>query len=278
MSTQSQTVMVYSSKGQSLLADVRRFIAHRELLLTFVQRDLKVKYKQTLLGITWAWIQPFMLMVVFTVFFGRFVRVPSEGFPYAVFVYAGLLPWTYFSTVVASATNSIVQNQVIVTKVAFPREILPLFQILSGGVDFLIAAAMFVALLAYYHISVSWTAWFVVPLLLVQIVLMAAVGLALAALNAYFRDVRHAVPFVLQVWMFSSPVVYSTRSIPDWLQPLYLVLNPMAIIVDGYRQVILRKAMPDLEMLALLAVVVTALFVGCYWIFKRVERNMADVV
>jgi len=278
MSTQSQMVMVYSDKGQSVATDVRRFIAHLDLLLTFVQRDLKVKYKQTLLGITWALIQPFMLVVVFSVFFGRFVGVPSEGLPYAVFVYAGLLPWNYFSNVVGNATNSIVQNYAIVTKVAFPREILPLFQILSGGVEFLIAAAMFAALLMYYHISVSWTALFIVPLLLVQIVLMASIGLVLAALNAYYRDVRHAVPFALQVWMFSSPVIYSTRSIPDWLQPLYLVVNPMAVIVDGYRQVILRKAMPDLEMLGLLTLMVAALFVVCYWFFKRVERNMADVI
>ena len=278
MSTQSQTVMVYSSKRQSVLADLRRFIAYRELLLVFAQRDLKVKYKQTLLGILWAWIQPFMLMVVFSIVLGRVARVSSEGFPYPVFVYAGLLPWNYFSAVVASATNSVVQNQAIVTKVAFPREILPLFHIVSGGVDFLIGAVVFVAILVYYHISISWTAVFIAPLLLAQVFLMASIGLILAALNAYYRDVRHALPLALQVWMFSTPVVYSTRAIPESLQPLYLILNPMAMIVDGYRRVILHKGTPDLEMLAVLIMVMAVLFMGSYWIFKQVERNMADVV
>jgi len=278
MSTQSQTVMVYSSKRQSVLADLRRFIAYRELLLVFAQRDLKVKYKQTLLGILWAWIQPFMLMVVFSIVLGRVARVSSEGFPYPVFVYAGLLPWNYFSAVVASATNSVVQNQAIVTKVAFPREILPLFHIVSGGVDFLIGAVVFVAILVYYHISISWTAVFIAPLLLAQVILMASIGLILAALNAYYRDVRHALPLALQVWMFSTPVVYSTRAIPESLQPLYLILNPMAMIVDGYRRVILHKGTPDLEMLAVLIMVMAVLFMGSYWIFKQVERNMADVV
>jgi len=270
--------MVYSSKRQSVLADLRRFIAYRELLLVFAQRDLKVKYKQTLLGILWAWIQPFMLMVVFSIVLGRVARVSSEGFPYPVFVYAGLLPWNYFSAVVASATNSVVQNQAIVTKVAFPREILPLFHIVSGGVDFLIGAVVFVAILVYYHISISWTAVFIAPLLLAQVFLMASIGLILAALNAYYRDVRHALPLALQVWMFSTPVVYSTRAIPESLQPLYLILNPMAMIVDGYRRVILHKGTPDLEMLAVLIMVMAVLFMGSYWIFKQVERNMADVV
>jgi lipopolysaccharide transport system permease protein len=271
-------VAVYGPAKPRLAHQFRELIAKRELLLAFAERDLRIRYKQTLLGVVWAVVPPFMLMVVFSVFFGKFARVSSEGLPYPVFVYAGLLPWNYFSAVVTGATASLAANQAIISKVAFPREILPLFHILSSGVDFLVASAIFAFMLVYYGISVSWTVLYALPLLLIEVVLMAAVGLLFAIANTYYRDVRYIVPLLLQVLMFSSPVVYSVRSVPDWARPYYLILNPIAGIIDSYRGAILRRTAPDLGLLALIAVLVCLLFLASYRIFKYAERNVADVV
>ena len=272
------TVMVYGGRPPSLGAQLREVLAKRELLLAFVERDLKVRYKQTALGTVWAVLPSFLLMVVFSVFFGRFAKISSEGFPYPVFVYAGLLPWQFFSTAVSGATGSLYVHHNIISKVAFPREILPLFHIFSAGVDFLIALGIFAVLLLYYGIPISWTALFVVPLLLIEIVFIGSLGLIFSISNAYLRDVRYVVPFFLQVLMFSSPVVYSTQNVPEWLRPIYLVVNPMATIIDSFRQVILRRSMPDLSMLLVLTIVVSVLFVISYRVFKAAERNIADVV
>lgn len=274
----SETVVVYGPARASLMAQVKELVAKRELLLSFVERDLKIKYKQTVLGGFWAILPPLMLMVVFSVFFGRFGRLSSEGYPYAVFVYVGLLPWHFFANAVGAATRTLSYHQHIISKVAFPREILPFSHILSAGVDFLVASLILAALILYYHIPLSWTVLFVIPLLLIEIIFIAGVSLIFSISNAYYRDVRYLVPFILQVLMFSSPVLYSARSVPEWLRPFYLVLNPMAALIDSYRQVILRQALPDLRLLTVLAIVVSCTFIVCYQIFKIAERNVADVV
>lgn len=273
------TVRVFSAEYRPhLWMDLRRLITHREVLFALVQRDLKVRYRQTLLGILWAAIPPFALMVVFNLFFGRFSRMPSEGFPYPIFAYAGLLPWTYFTAVTSGATASIIGHQSIITKVAFPREFLPWVPILGSGVDFLVGLVLFGGLLIYFHTPVAWTVLFILPLLGIQIIIMAAVGLVLAVFNAYYRDVRYLVPLSLQVLLFASPVIYSVRSIPEGLRPVYFLINPMAIIIESYRQVILRRGMPDLSMLGATLVVALVLFTISYRVFKRFERNVADVV
>jgi lipopolysaccharide transport system permease protein len=275
----STPLVVYSGDYRpSLWAQVRQVVARRELLLALVERDLRVRYKQTILGVLWAVIPPLMLMVVFNIFFGRLAKMPSEGFPYPVFVYAGLLPWTYFSAVISASTTSITASHTIIAKVAFPREILPWVPIVGSGVDFLVSAVIFAGLLAFYGVGVAWTAIFVIPLLLLQIVFMASMSLLFAAFNVYFRDVRYLVPYALQLWLFTSPVIYSARTVPEWLRPFYLVLNPMATIIDGYRQVVLRQSLPDFGLIGVLAAITVGLLVIAYVIFKRAERHFVDVI
>ncbi len=275
----ARPAIVYSGEYNPRVVDqLRRVIAYRELLFALVQRDLKLRYRQTILWVLWAVVPPIMLMLVFSVFLGRFARIPSDGLPYPVFVYAGLLPWTFFSSVISAATISIVVNRELVTKISFPREILPWATIVGQGVDFLVSAMLFAGLLLYYGVAVSWTALFVIPLLAIQVVFMASVGLIFAAFNVYYRDVRYLVPLVLQVWMFSTPVVYSSTSVPEWFRPFYLGLNPMATLIQGYRDVVLRGTLPDLRFVSALAVGVICLFLVCYKVFTRAKRNFADVI
>ena len=272
-------VTVYAADSRPrLLAQLRQVVAHRELLLVLVQRDLKVRYKQTVLGALWAVLPPLLLMVVFSVFLGRLGRTWSGALPYPVFVYAGLLLWNYFSSAVAQATTSIVSHQSIVGKVWFPREILPWVPVLGAGVDFLVASAVFAGLVVYYHVPVGWTAVYAVPLLAVLMVYTAGISLAFAAFNTYFRDVRYLVPLVLQVWMFASPVVYAADAVPGWLQPYYRLANPVGGVIDLYRGAVVGGVAPDMWSLVGLAAEALAVFAACYAIFKRVERNFADVV
>ncbi len=275
----ARATVVYSGEYRpKIIEQLRRVIAYREFLIALAQRDLKLRYRQTILWVLWAVLPPVLLMGVFSVFLGRFAKIPSEGLPYPVFVYAGLLPWTFFSSVITTSTASIAVNTELVTKISFPREILPWASIVGQGVDFLISATVFAGLLIYYGVAVSWTALFVVPLLVVQVLFMASVGLVFAAFHVYYRDVRYAVPLVLQVWMFATPVVYSSRSVPEWLRPFYLGLNPMATLIQGYRDVVLRGTLPDLAPVGVLAASVVGFFLVCYAVFKRAERNFADVI
>ncbi|MDR7543845.1 MAG: ABC transporter permease [Armatimonadota bacterium] len=273
------SIAVYSPEYHPRIwSQLRDAFTRRELLFALVQRDLKVRYKQTVLGVLWAVLPPLLLMVVFNVFLGRSGRVTSQGLPYPVFAYSGLLLWNYFSTVMSQATTSIVSHQSVVSKVAFPREILPWVPILGSGVDFLVASTIFAGLLAYYGVSVSWTALLAVPLLVIFVIFMGGLALLFAAFNTYFRDVRYFVPLMLQVWMFASPVVYSTRDVPEWLQPYYVVINPVAIIIDTYRQAVLWRTVPDPKVMVGLLVGAMAVFVFCYRVFKRAERRFADVI
>jgi lipopolysaccharide transport system permease protein len=273
------TIAVYSSEYHPRIwSQLRDVFARRELLFALVQRDLKVRYKQTVLGVLWAVLPPLLLMVVFNVFLGRAGRVSSQGLPYPVFAYSGLLLWNYFSTVMSQATTSIVGHQSVVSKVAFPREILPWVPIFGSGVDFLVASAIFAGLLAYYGVPISWTVVFAAPLLVIFVIFMGGLGLLFAAFNTYFRDVRYVVPLVLQVWMFASPVIYSTRDVPEWLRPYYLIVNPVAIVIDTYRQAVLWRTAPDPRLMVGLLVGAVAVFILCYRVFKRAERRFVDVI
>ncbi|MGH2372926.1 MAG: ABC transporter permease [bacterium] len=275
----ARATVVYSSEYRPrIIEQLRRVIAYREFLFVLSQRDLKLRYRQTILWVLWAVLPPVLLMGVFSVFLGRFAKIPSDGLPYPVFVYAGLLPWTFFSSVITTSTASIAVNNELVSKIAFPREILPWASILGQGVDFLISAAVFAGLLLYYGVAVSWTVLFVVPLLAIQVLFMASVGLVFAAFQVYYRDVRYVVPLLLQVWMFATPVVYSSTSVPEWLRPFYLGLNPMAILIQGYRDVVLKGTLPDVGLVGALGISMVGLFLACYTVFKRAERNFADVI
>jgi lipopolysaccharide transport system permease protein len=257
---------------------LREFIAFRELLWTLTVREVKIRYKQTLLGVAWAVAQPLGLMLTFSIFFGRFAGIPSEGLPYPLFSYAALLPWTFFTTSLAFGVPSLVNNATLVTKVYFPREILPLASVLSAGVDFVAAALVYGLLLLYYRISPTGAFVYLLPLLAVQLSFTVGVTLILAAINVSYRDVRYALPLVTQIWLYTTPVIYPLSVIPARFRGLYLAVNPMAAVIECYRRVLVAGSAPDLLMLVRSAVSAALLLSAGYIYFKRAERSFADVI
>jgi len=259
------------------LPDLRELWQYRELLSSFIARDLKVRYKQTVLGAAWAILQPLLLMVVFTLFFSHVLRVSSGGVPYPVFAYIGLLVWTYFASTVAKLGSCLVEQQGLMTKVYFPRLVVPLSSLLVGLVDLAVASAVLGLLLAVYRIAPSPT-MLAAPLFLAAAVVTAlAFGLWLAALNVEYRDVQHLIPFVLQTWFFATPIFYPASLVPERYHVLFW-LNPMVGVVEGMRWAVLGNvAAPDREALASIAAVLLVLFGGLLY-FRHVEDSFADVV
>ena len=250
---------------------------YRELLYFIVWRELKVRYKQTAVGAAWALIQPFSTMLVFSLFFGKLGHIPSEGLPYPIFYYSALLPWTYFAASLQSATNKIVENQHVITKVYFPRLILPISGVLSGLIDFGISLLMFVAIMAYYRMRPG-AAIVILPVFLLLALLTAlGVGLWLSALNALYRDVRFVVPFLVQFWMFASPVAYPSSLVPEKWRWLY-ELNPMTGVIDGFRWSLTGSGEPSTILLFASSIVVIAVLFGGLMYFQKTEATMADVV
>jgi lipopolysaccharide transport system permease protein len=260
------------------VADLRELWRYRELMLFFTWRDILVRYKQTLLGYAWAIIQPLFLMVVFSVFLGELAGVPSEGVPYPIFAYAALLPWTFFANALARSSGSLVGNSNLLRKVYFPRLVLPISGLLSGLVDFAVASSVLLGLMVYFGVYPQPEALLVVLPLIVLVVLTAlSVGLWLAALNVTYRDVQQAVPFLVQVWLFATPVVYPATIVPEEWRSL-LGLNPMSGIISGFRWAVLGTGDPPGAMLAV-SVGITALLLASGLVyFKRAERSFADVV
>ncbi len=249
---------------------------YRELLYFLTWRDVKVRYKQTFLGILWAFLQPFIRLVVFSMIFGRLARMDSEGFPYPVFLYAGLLPWQFFSDALGRSSQSVVGSANLIKKVYFPRLIIPLASVGASLVDFAVAFAILVGLMLYYGIVPGAGILMVLPLVLLTVLTAVGTGTLLSALNAAYRDFRFVVPFMIQIWMYISPVVYSVRKLPEPWKSL-LVLNPMTGIIDGYRSAILGTppAWGRLGVALLLAVMIY--LVGTHY-FRRVEAALADIV
>jgi len=256
---------------------LRELASHSHLILSFARRDLRAKYKQTIFGAAWAVIQPLSLMVVFTLVFSMFARVDSEGVPYPIFAYSALIFWTFFSSCVSQGTIAMTANAALVRKIWFPRETLLLAVMISAFIDLAVAATVLAGMYVYYQIAISWTFLWVIPLLALQIVFTLATILVTSAVHVHFRDIGHALPLLLQLWMFATPVAYPLASVPEWLRPLYL-LNPMAGIVDGYRRVLLRGLSPDLAYLGVALVVGVFGCAGAYLLFKRAERTFADVI
>ena len=257
--------------------DLKGLWGSRELLYFFVWRDVKVRYKQTVIGALWAVLQPFLTMLVFSLFFGRLAHIPSQGLPYPIFYYGALLPWTYFATALQGATSTIVENQRVITKVYFPRLALPLSPVLAGLVDFFISFGLFVILMIYYGIRPT-LAMFWFPFFLMLAMLTAlGVGLWLSALNAIYRDVRYVLPFLVQFWMFASPVAYPSSLVPAKWQWLY-GLNPMAGVIEGFRWSLSGKGKPPgLLLLASIGIVVVILISGAAF-FQKMDTTIADVV
>jgi lipopolysaccharide transport system permease protein len=248
----------------------------RELIYFFVWRDVKIRYKQTAIGAAWAVLQPFLMMLIFSLFFGRLGNLGSDGLPYPIFYYSALLPWMYFAAALQNSTNTIVENQRLITKVYFPRLALPLSSVLSGLVDFGVSFLMFVVLMFYYRIQPTEALLWFPAFLLLAILLALGVGLWLSAMNAIYRDVRYVLPFLVQFWLFASPVVYPSSRVPERWRWLY-GLNPMAGVIEGFRWSLTGRGSPPVHLLFIsFATVVVILFSGVGY-FQKMETTMADV-
>jgi lipopolysaccharide transport system permease protein len=249
---------------------------YRELLYFLVWRDIKVRYKQTILGAAWAVLQPFMMMVVFTLFFGKFMKVPREGISYPLFAYSALLPWMLFSEGISRSVNSVVQDANLIKKVYFPRLIMPVSGIISPLVDFSFAFLVFLALQFYFGFAPTIKILLLPVFLLLALITALAVGLWLSAINVQYRDVRYTIPFLIQFWFFASPVVYSSTSLPKSWQWMY-GLNPMVGVIEGFRWVLLGTEPPRPLMIVSLTIVMIILISGAFY-FRRMEKVFADVV
>ena len=250
---------------------------YRELLYFLVWRDIKVRYKQTVLGAVWAIIQPFFTMVVFSLFFGRLAKVPSDGIPYPIFSYAGLLPWTFFANSLAMSSSSVVGSALLISKVYFPRLVVPLSSVLAGLLDLAIAFVLLVAMMLYYGMAPTAAIVWLPAFVLLALVTALGVGLWLSALNVQYRDIRYAVPFLTQFWMFASPVAYPSSLLPEPWRTLY-GLNPMVGVLDGFRWALLDTSSAPGPMLAVSVVVAIAVFISGAFYFRRMEAAFADVV
>lgn len=257
--------------------NLREIWEFRELLYFLVWRDLKVRYKQTAIGVAWVVIQPFLAMMVFTFFFGRLAKMPSAGLPYPVFYYTALLPWMYFATALAAATNTVVEHQRVITKVYFPRMILPISAVLSGLVDFAIGFVLLIGMMFYYHQVLTAAALLLPFFLLLTLATALALGLWLSALNAIYRDVRYVVPFIVQVWLFASPVAYPSTLVPARWRWLY-GLNPMAGVIEGFRWALTGHGQAPGALVLVSAGTVFLLLAGGVIYFQKMESTIADMV
>jgi lipopolysaccharide transport system permease protein len=250
---------------------------YRELLYFLVWRDVKVRYKQTALGAAWAVVQPLFMMLVFSLFFGLLAKVPSDGIAYPVFTFCALIPWQLFANALSEASNSLVGNQNLITKVYFARLVIPIAAVLSGLVDFLIAFVILLGMMLYYGIVPGWSIIALPGFILLAVLTALAVGLWLSALNVQYRDVRYTMSFLVQFWLFATPVAYSSSIVPEKWRALYGI-NPMAGVVEGFRWALLGKSQPPGAMLFVSASVVTVLLVGGLYYFRRMEQEFADIV
>ncbi|MCD6475841.1 MAG: ABC transporter permease [Anaerolineaceae bacterium] len=265
------------SKGLSAI-NLRELWLYRELIVFLIWRDVKVRYKQTFLGAAWAILQPVLTMVVFTIFFGNLADMPSDGIPYPIFSYTALLPWQLFSKALSDAARSLVSNRHMLTKVYFPRLVLPISSILGGLVDFAIAFVVLAGLMIYFQTPFSWRI-LTLPLFLVLALTAAlGVGLWLSALNVLYRDVAYVMPFITQFWMFITPIVYPASMIPEKWRILYY-LNPMTGVVEGFRWALLGHQTELPAVMIVLSIVITILvLVSGLFYFRRMERQFADMV
>ena len=274
--TDSPIIRIEPSRGWVSLK-LRELWVYRELIYFLIWRDVKVRYKQTLIGVAWAILQPLLTVVIFTLFFGRLAQVPSDGLPYPVFALAALLPWNYFSQAIGRGGESLVGSSHLISKVYFPRLIIPISAAVAPLVDFALAFVVLLGLMAWFGIVPTGRVLALPLFVLLTLFTALAVGLWLSALNVRYRDVRYAIPFLTQIWMFVSPVIYPVSLIPEKWRLLYS-LNPMAGVIEGFRWALLGKESPDFGVVALsAAVVILLLFSGAAY-FKRMERTFADVV
>ena len=258
------------------LPDVGELWAHRELLLFLIWRDVAVRYKQTALGVLWAVLQPIGTMVVFSVFFGKLIRVSSDGVPYPVFSYCALLPWIYFANAMGASSYSLIGNANLITKMYFPRLIIPLAATLEGLIDFGLSFIVLIGLMLYYHVTPTLAVLWLPAFLLLAVAAALAVGLWLAAINVRYRDVRYTLPFLTQIWLFCTPVVYSSTLLPGRWRALFGI-NPMAGVIEGFRWALLGTAPPG-PTLAVSVAIVALLLAGGLIYFQSTEHTFSDTI
>jgi lipopolysaccharide transport system permease protein len=269
-------IHIRPKKGWQLI-DFNELRQYRDLFYFLVIRDIKVKYKQTILGGLWAIIQPFFSMVIFTLFFGKLAKMPSDGIPYPVFNFTAMVAWTYFSNSVSDAGNSLIGNTNLLSKVYFPRLIIPSSPVLAGLLDFAIAFVILLGMMMYYKIYPTLLILMTPLLVLLMILTASGVGMFLAALNAQYRDIRYTIPFLIQIWMFASPIVYPASMVPEKYRILY-ALNPMVGVIEGFRSALLGTTAFPFGMILISSAVSLILFLIGIMYFKQTERYFADII
>lgn len=275
--TSRKPSVVIQSRKRIFQLDLSEVWRYRELLYFMVWRDTIIRYKQTAIGASWAIIQPLIQMVIFTLIFGKLAKIPTDGVPYPVFAFTGLLPWTYFSQALARGSNSVVGSSNLITKIYFPRLLIPLAATAAPAVDFIFTFVVLLVLMAWFHIAPTW-GLLALPLFLGLAFLTAmAMTLWLSSLDVRYRDIGYIVPFLIQIWMYASPVVYPVSVIPEKWRLIYS-LNPMAGVIEGFRWALLGKGSPDLMVIAISSAMVLVLLLGGIVYFKQMERTFADVI
>ena len=262
---------------ETIVSGIKTLVGYRDLLCTLTLFRLTVRYKQSILGWIWAALQPLAMMMIYTLVFSRVARVGSEGVPYPLFVFSALLPWIFFSGAISNAIGGMVGNANLLTKLHFPREIIPLSYVFAALVDFAIACVILSAVMIYYSVSMNWRALYALPIITILIAFTSAVALFLASVQARFRDVAAALPVALQVGVFATPVAYSLEAIPLRFQRLYL-LNPVASLVENFRRVVIHGSAPDVSMLVTSSVITACCLIAAYGYFKATESTMSDVI
>ena len=250
---------------------------YRELLYFLVWREIKVRYKQSVIGAGWAIIQPVFTVLIFTAIFGVFAKIPSDGLPYPLFAFSAILPWTFFSEAVRRSSVGLVADSELVRKIYFPRLIIPFSMVTAPLVDFMISFVVFLGLMIFYGIAPSWNMLFLPVLLFNAMMLALAVGLWLGPLNVRFRDIMHTIPFMIQIWMYASPIIYPLSMIPEQWRTLYS-LNPMVGVIEGFRWALAGKESPDFVSIGLSAILIVLLLLGGLVFFKKHEQTFADVI
>lgn len=276
MSVEVPVTVIEPSRGWVSLR-LRALWRSRELLYFLIWRDVKVRYKQTLLGAAWAILQPLLTMVVFSIFFGKLARMPSDGVPYPLFAYVALVPWTFFANGLILSSGSLVSNQSLLRKVYFPRLVIPISAVASGLIDFGIAFVVLLGLAARYGVTPTSHMLWLPALVLLALVTALGVGLWFSALNVLYRDIQYVVPFLVQVWLYATPIVYPSSLVPERWRTLY-ALNPMVGVVEGFRWALLGTGTAPGPMILVSAAAAVALMIGGLFFFRRMEKSFSDVV
>ncbi len=270
-------VTVFRSSDSWIPVSLRELWNYRELLWVLTLRSLQIRYKQSILGIAWAVLQPLALMLMFTLIFSVLLKVPSEGVPYPIFAYSALVFWVFFSSSLNNAIPSLELNADLIKKIYFPREFFPISSILAAVFDLLIAAVILLGMMFYFHVPFTLNILYVIPIIMVQIVFTMGVCFIFSALNAYYRDVKYALPLIIQLWLYATPIIYAISLVPERFRTYYM-LNPMTGIIESYRNVLVKGTSPDLFYLGIAIAGSVFLFIVGYLYFKRIEMTLADVV